>query len=149
MAPQSPGPSTATLLTTGALCISGNVGQIVNSDYTDDWGCGLGLNLNQAQGVSTPKNGYLMTGSGVTVDTSAIPSCTTARLIIDQEGTAYCAPFTPGVLIPWATFNTECWTNAGTYLSGPPTSQALKVQFVASATGACPFTDFCITQVSL
>ena len=96
VAPQNPGPSTATLGTTG-LCISGSVGQITNMDYTDDWGCGIGINLNQAMGTNTPKNTYVPTGTGVTVDTSAVPSCTTARVILDQNGTGYCAPLTPGV----------------------------------------------------
>jgi hypothetical protein len=148
MPPQSPGPSTATLETNGTLCISGDVGQIANMDFTDDWGCGIGVNLNQTQGTNTPKNTYTPTGTGVTVTTSAVPSCTTARVIVDQSGTDYCAPLTSGTEIPWGSFNTMCWTNSGAFLSGPPSSESLKVQFVASTTEACPFTDFCITAIS-
>jgi hypothetical protein len=145
--PQMPGPSTATLESNGSLCISGDVGQIVNMDYTDDWGCGVGVNLNQAMGMNTPKNTFTPTGSGVTVFTSAVPSCTTARVIIDQNGTDYCAPLTPGVQIPWGSFNTACWNNSGPFLSGPPSSQSLKVQFVASTSQSCAFTNFCITEI--
>jgi hypothetical protein len=152
VAPAKPGPSTATLATGTALCISGSVGQITGSplDYTDDWGCGLGLNLDQAMGMNTPEHGYAFTGTGITVSTSAVPACTTARVIVDQNGASpdYCAPLTPGVEIPWASFNTACWDGTGTSLSGPPTSQSLKVQFVASATAACAYTDFCLNQVS-
>jgi hypothetical protein len=149
MPPQNPGTSTATLSTTG-LCISGGVMQILNMDYTDDWGCGIGFNVNQAMGAMTAKNAYQLTGTGVTVSTSAVPACTTARVILDQNGaTTYCAPLTPGVEIPWTSFNTACWNNSGSWLSGPPTSQAIKVQFVASTMQACPFTNFCITNISL
>jgi hypothetical protein len=149
MPPESPGPSTATLESTSTLCMDGTVGEVVNMDFSDDWGCGLGVNLNQAMGTATPENTYPMAGAGVTVESSPLPSCTTARVIVDEGGVDYCAPFMPGIEIPWASFNTECWTNAGTFLSGPPTSKALKVEFVASTTAACPFTGFCITGISL
>jgi hypothetical protein len=147
--PQSAGTSTATLSSTG-LCISGNVMEVVASDYTDDWGCGIGFNLNQTMGTNTPVNAYALTGTGVTVSSSAVPACTSARVVLDQNGTTtYCAALTPGVAIPWSSFNTACWDNSGTFLTGPPTSQALKVQFVSSPSHACPFTNFCITGVSL
>jgi len=62
----------------------------------------------------------------------------------------YCAALTSGVEIPWSAFNTECWMPAsGQALSAAPASIALKVQFVASASQACPFTDFCIDSISL
>jgi len=149
-APMSPGTSTSTLATGGALCISGTVGQVTGNDYTDDWGCGLSVNLNQAMGTGTTAGFYTLTGTGVIVDTTTVPSCTTARVVLDQNGTTtYCAALTPGVEIPWSTFNTACWNNSGTALTGPPTSQAIKIQFVASAMQACPFTNFCVTGMTL
>jgi hypothetical protein len=145
-----PGDSTATLQIASGLCISGTVGQVVNAMYSTDWGCGIGVNVNQAMGANPPANGLLLTGTGITVSTSAIPSCTTARVVIDDNGTSYCAALTPGVEIPWTTFNTTCYAPAmGTYLSGPPTAAAVKVQFVSTTTASCPFTNFCITQISL
>lgn len=149
--PMTPGTSTATLATGSSVCISGKVGQITGSppDYTDDWGCGVGINLNQAQGNMTTANTYALTGTGVTVTTSAVPSCTSARVILDEGGVTYCAALTSGVLIPWTTFNTACWDNSGTALTGAPTSKAIKIQFVASTTASCTFSNFCITQVSL
>jgi hypothetical protein len=147
--PQTMGTSTATLGTTGA-CISGSVGVVAAMNYADDWGCGIGINLNQMMGAMTPVNAYTLTGTGVTVSTSPVPSCTTARVILDSNGTTtYCAPLTPGVEIPWSSFNTTCWNNMGTFLSGPPTSQAIKVQFVTNTTAACPYTNFCINSVTL
>jgi hypothetical protein len=154
MAPQMPGTSMATLATDGSLCISGNVMALppnpTMADYSNDWGCGIGVNLNQMMGVMTAKNAFTLTGTGVTVNVSGLPSCTAARVVLDQNGAtpAYCAALTPGKEIPWSAFNTECWNGMGTALSGPPTSQALKVQFVTSTT-ACPFTNFCITELML
>lgn len=153
MAPQNPGTSTATLATDGSLCISGSVGIIGGTppDYSDDWGCGIGVNVNQMMGMGTPKNAFTLTGTGVTVNVSTVPSCTVARVVLDQSGAtpAYCAALTPGVEIPWSKFNTACWDGSGTALAGPPTSQSLKVQFVSSTMQACPFTNFCITDIKL
>jgi hypothetical protein len=145
-----PGPSTATLLTGSGLCFSGTVGQVMNMMFNQDWGCGIGVNINQAMGMNPPANTMTLTGAGITVSSSPIPSCTTARLVLDSGGSSYCAALTPGVEIPWGSFNTTCWMpSGGTYLSGPPTSPAVKVQFVSNTTASCPFTNFCITQIVL
>jgi hypothetical protein len=149
MPPLLPGPSTVALETNGTLCVSGNVGQVVGMDYADDWGAGFGCNLNQAQGASTPANPLTLTGAGIIVWTSAVPACTSARVVIDNGGVDYCAPLTSGVLMPWGSFNTTCWNNLGTFLTGAPTSTTVRVQLVSSATQSCPFTDFCITKLQL
>jgi hypothetical protein len=100
-------------------------------------------------GTNTPKNTATLTGSGVTVTVENLPSCTAARVIVDNNGTAYCAPLTSGTMIPWSSFNTECWNaSMGTALSGAPTAQAVKVQFVTSMT-ACTFSNFCVTGITL
>jgi len=150
------GTSVATLATDGSLCISGNVMALppntTPAEYTADWGCGIGVNLNQV-GDAGP-TGYLLTGAGVTVNVSGTPACLSAadiRVVIDQNGAlpAYCATLTPGVEIPWSAFNTECWMPAsGVALTAAPTSVALKVQFVTTST-ECVYNDFCITQIAL
>jgi hypothetical protein len=158
-APQAEGTSTATLASDNTLCISGQVGLVsmLNGmpDYTDDWGCGLGVNLNQAMATtatSPPVMPYTFTGTGITVQTNGIPSCTTARVVVSNGTTDYCATLTDTTgEIPWSDFNTECYNpSAGTALSGPPTSDAIKVQLVTSGsmTGPCTFTNFCITSLT-
>jgi hypothetical protein len=148
------GTSMATLATDGSLCMSGNVMALpptpTMQQYSDFWGCGIGVNLNQMMGMNTPKNTYTLTGTGVTVNVSGLPTCTQARVVLDQMGATpeYCAPLTPGVEIPWASFNTACWNGTGMALTGPPTSQAIKVQFVTSST-PCTFTNFCLTQIKI
>ena len=59
VSPQSTGTSTAVLAADGSLCISGNVMALpanpMPADYTNDWGCGIGVNLNQAMGTMAPR----------------------------------------------------------------------------------------------
>ena len=151
--PSGTGTSKATLAADGSLCITGNTMALppntTPAEYSADWGCGIGVNLNQAMGMNTPEMSYTMTGSGVTVNVSNLPSCAQARVVLDQGGmNPVCAALTPGVAIPWSAFNTTCWTTGGTALSGPPSSQSIKVQFVTSPT-ECDFSNFCLTQISL
>jgi hypothetical protein len=157
MAPEIPGTSSATLATDGSLCISGNVMQLpampTAADYSNDWGCGIGINLNQPNGDAGPA-AYQLTGSGVTVNVLNLPDCTVARVILDQNGATpnYCATLTPGVEIPWSAFNTMCWAPTMTgavALTAAPDSQQIKVQFVTSTAAACPFTNFCISELTL
>jgi hypothetical protein len=147
--PATPGSSSATLGMTG-VCITGTVGSVGNPpQYSVNWGCGVGFNIDQAMGANPPANTVVLPGAGITVSTSAVPACTTARVILDNNGTDYCATLTPGVMIPWGSFNTTCWAPAtGTYMAGAPTSAKVRVQFVTAA-AACPYSNFCITGVQL
>jgi hypothetical protein len=100
-------------------------------------------------GMNTPKMPLMLTGFGITVSTNGVPACTMARVIIDNDGTDYCAPLLQdGVEIPWASFNTMCWAPAsGVALSGPPSATALKVLFLTSKNYLCAFTNFCLTKI--
>jgi hypothetical protein len=155
MSPQLPGTSTATLASDGSLCISGNVMALpanpTAADYSNDWGCGIGVNVNQMMGTNMPINSTTLSGTGVSVTVNAIPTCTTARVIVTDSGTDYCAPLTgTSTTVPWSMFNTECWMpSKGQALSGAPTAvTAVKVQFVTSMT-ACTFSNFCIDAMTL
>jgi hypothetical protein len=151
--PDVPGQSTAVLAADGSLCIDGHLMQLPQAptaaDYQNDWGCGLGINLNQSMtGNSTGT--FMLTGTGITVNTTAIPPCTSARvwLAASTVDPGFCAPLTPGVEIPWSDFNTACWDGSGTTLSGPPTIQGIRILFVTGFT-ACDFTNFCLTDLQL
>jgi hypothetical protein len=158
VASQEPGKSTALLASDGTLCMSGYVMRLppdpTQKQYEDYWGCGIGVGLDRAaKGGDAPDVPHTLAGTGITVDTTAIPACTTARIVLDDDGAKpeYCALFrTPGVEIPWRAFNTECWNNppTGKALTGPPATRAIKVQLVTSVLEACPFRDFCITRIS-
>ena len=144
--------STATLHA-DALCIDGTVTPLLPmlmvSLYDTCWGCGIGVNLDQAPGATSPAMAYTLQGTGVTVTTSGVPCCTSARVILDEGGVDYCAALTDGMEIPWATFNTECWyPPSGVALAAPPTSHTVRVELVPSES-ACPFSNFCITSIHL
>jgi hypothetical protein len=153
--PKTPtGTSTATLQP-DELCMDGHVMQLppqpTAADYANDWGLGIGVYLNQPMGMMGQKMPYALTGTGITVRTNGVPSCTSARVVIDHGGQDYCAALTDGIEIPWGTFNTTCWApSIGIALTGAPTdATALKVQFVTHLNEACDFTKFCLTGISL
>jgi hypothetical protein len=158
--PKTPtGTSTAMLATDMTLCMSGHVMSLPASpspaDYMNDWGLGIGVNLNQMMGMGdggggTPM-GFALTGTGITVTTSGVPMCTSARVVIDHGGMDYCATLTDGKEIPWSQFNQTCWmpTAAGALAGAPMDATQLKVQFVTSKAGPCDFTKFCLDDIKL
>jgi hypothetical protein len=160
--PATPTGSSHATLAMGELCLT--MGHVMTlpamptaADYMNDWGLGIGVNLNQTMGTGDAGGGtpgkFALTGAGVTVSTSGVPMCVgaNARVVVDHNGMDYCAPFTEGTMIPWSMFNTTCWSPAtGTALMGAPMDATqLKVQFVASKAPACDFMNFCLTAISL
>ncbi len=127
-----------------ALCGAGSTGAM----STATWGAGIGVNLNQAMGMSPPMQNYAVTGSGISYTLSNLPS-QGASLIIDNGGMDYCAELSSATgTVKWSAFNLTCWapTPAGD-LSGAP-STATHVNFqVNAAAAAAPF-DFCVTAAS-
>jgi hypothetical protein len=146
--------STATWHQNDMLCIDGEVEQLPpypTMDSSKNWGCGLGVNLDQALGPMTPALPYTFSGTGITVSTNGVPCCVhNSRVLVEDNGMEYCAALTDGVEIPWAMFNTACWApNTGMALTGPPTSPSIRVRLTPSNAPACPFTNFCITAIQL
>jgi hypothetical protein len=150
----SGGTSTATLsISSGSFCMSGNVEQIqlLDSglyDYADDWGCGMGVNLNQVPGNNSPARVLTPSGAGITVSTTTVPQCTQARVQVNNGGSIYCAALTPGIPILWTEFNTACWDGSGAKLQGPPSTPYVNISFVTNTTAACAFNDFCVTHIT-
>jgi hypothetical protein len=116
------------------------------------WGAGIGFNLNQMMATgsaSPPINMFAVptTAKGIAYGLSALPT-QGARLIIDQAGADYCFTMAAGTgNVPWAMFNTKCWDNSGTALTGAP-SMATHIQFQVNAATAAGSFDFCVTSVS-
>jgi hypothetical protein len=141
--------STACLDST-AFCGSGSTA--VATPTVTVWGAGLGFSLNQALAsgsTSPPIDSYAgpTADTGITYTLSGLPG-QGMRLIINDNGTDYCAPLTTASgTVPWATFNTECWSGAGTALTGAP-QVATHVQFQVTAASATESFDFCVTAVS-
>jgi hypothetical protein len=138
------GGTSTVCLDTLALCGAGTTGAM----STATWGAGIGVNLNQAMGMSPPIQNYAVTGSGISYTLSNLPS-QGASLIVDNGGMDYCTELSSATgTAKWADFNLTCWapTPAGD-LSGAPTT-ATHVNFqVNAAAAAAPF-DFCVTAAS-
>jgi hypothetical protein len=140
------------MLVPGQLCITGHVMAFppngTPTDFANDWGAGIGVNLNQRMGFGTPRMAFTPTGKGVTVNTNGVPMCAGALLVVDNDGTDYCTLFyDDGTEIPWTRFSTPCLSTIGTHLLGPPNATALKIQFVPTKEGACDFENFCFTRI--
>jgi hypothetical protein len=153
---------------TSTACISPTqfcaVGTVDVDNYPatpDHYGAGIGFNLNQAQATSctgTPIMPYTISSSavGVAYTLSNLPAGG-ARLIIGDAvtsdagvttGTDYCVLLTSASgTVPWAKFNTECWSNAGTFLTGPP-ANPIHLN-IGLPSGATPSSfDFCVNALS-
>jgi hypothetical protein len=140
--------STACLDST-ALCGTGTTA--VADAAGTIWGAGIGINLNQAQWTAanpTPAvNNYAATGTGITYALSNLPP-QGARIIIDNGGANYCAPVAAASgTVNWASFNTKCWDNSGTFLTAAPAT-ATHIQFQVTADAATTAFSLCVTQVA-
>jgi hypothetical protein len=137
-------------LDASAFCGAGTTG-VATSNGTV-WGAGIGVSLNQAMATgmaSPPIETYAVptTDTGISYTVSPLPS-QGMRLIIDDNGMDYCAVVTVATgTVPWSSFNTACWNNSGTALTGAPQA-ATHLQFqVTASTATTPF-NLCVTAVS-
>jgi expansin (peptidoglycan-binding protein) len=115
------------------------------------WGAGIGANLNQAQGTAASPNpsvnNYAATGTGIAYSLSNLPA-QGMRIVIDNGGTDYCVPIAAASgTVGWASFNTKCWDNSGTFLSGAPAT-ATHILFQVTADAASTPFNFCVTHVA-
>ena len=142
------GKGSSACLASTALCGKGTTG--VADAAGTIWGAGIGVNLNQAAatGSASPAvNTTQATGTGVEYQLSNLPP-QGMRIVIDNGGTDYCAPIgSASGTVYWSSFNTKCWDDSGTALSGAPTTAThLLFQVTADATST-PF-DVCVTGAS-
>jgi hypothetical protein len=142
------GKASSACLSATALCGMGTTG--VADAAGTIWGAGIGVNLDQAAatGAASPAvNSTQVTGTGVTYALSNLPP-QGMRIVIDDGGTDYCAPIgSASGTVYWSSFNTKCWDDSGTALSGPPaTATHLLFQITADA-ASTPF-DVCVTGAS-
>jgi hypothetical protein len=148
----SDGTSTACIDSTN-MCTQGmtTVANATGSLY----GAGIGFNLNQAMSTSTAMtaiNTYTPTGVGISYTVSSLPPQGLRLAIGDYvsatQGTDYCAILsTTSGTVPWAAFNSKCYDNTGTFLSGPPVNPIHMEFQIPSGTVAEPF-DFCVDSVA-
>jgi hypothetical protein len=111
------------------------------------WGAGFGFSLSPLT-TETTAVPVQLSGSGVTVTVSSLPTGADLRVQVNVAGTAYCAKMTTTTqTIPWTSFNSTCWTptTAGALAGAPNTPN---IQFQASSGTAAGTFDFCVTALS-
>ena len=139
--------STACLDAT-ALCATGMTA--VTNASGSIWGAGMGFNLNQAMATGTASpavNSIAATGTGISYTLSNLPP-QGMRVVIDDGGSDYCVPIADASgNLNWASFNTKCWDNSGTFLTGAPAT-ATHIEFQVTADAAATPFNFCVTSVA-
>ncbi len=142
------GKGSTACMTSTALCGKGTTG--VADMAGTIWGAGIGVNLNQAAATgsaSPPVNSTAVTGTGIQYALSNLPP-QGMRIVIDNGGTDYCAPIASASgTVYWSNFNTKCWDNSGSSLSGPPASATHLLFQITADAASTPF-DLCVTGAS-
>jgi hypothetical protein len=122
------------------LCVSGTTG--VADTAGKIWGAGVGFNLDKAD----PPAEVQLSGTGMTYALSALPS-QGMRAQVTVGSKDYCVKLASASgTVAWADFNTACWDNSGTKLSGAPKTPHIGFQVTAGSTAGT--FDFCVTKVS-
>jgi hypothetical protein len=123
-----------------SLCASGSTG--VADTKGTVWGAGVGFNLDKS---ATPA-AVQLSGTGMTYALSAMPA-QGMRAQVSVGGADYCVKLAAASgTVAWTDFNTACWDNSGTKLTGAPNTPHVGFQ-VTAATTAGDF-DFCVKSVS-
>jgi hypothetical protein len=149
-----------------ALCITGTIPMVMNSDYTSDWGLQIAMNTSSPP-ADTNGNGktlkatYSTIAYDITPD-AVTPTNTAIRAVIhlvSQECFAnpYCATITaPGQALTLTDFNTECWNGTacttGTCLqltaADIPNIDKVGVQISSSDKMAYTVNNFCLNSIT-
>ena len=102
----------------------------------------MGINLDKAE----PPADVQLSGTGMTYALSSLPS-QGMRAQVSVGSKDYCIKLAAASgTVAWTDFNTACWDNSGTKLTGAPKTPHVGFQ-VTAATAAGTF-DFCVTKVS-
>jgi hypothetical protein len=90
-----------------------------------------------------------LAGSGISVKLSSLPTGAQARVQVTVAPHYYCAVMSAASqTLPWTSFNTACWNNTGTYLTGAPTAATQILIAVSSEAGVAGSFDLCVTSLS-
>ncbi|MBN2193279.1 MAG: hypothetical protein JW751_10725 [Polyangiaceae bacterium] len=146
------------LATDGPYCATGT------APVTSDWSAVamIGFNVNQAQtedappGTWTPTN---LTSGGLVLNVTNSGTNTTFRAqihgpngdtVAEERWCANLTQFGQDVVIPWTSFNTDCWDNSGKTYAGEPLEAALVLVPGMGTSDANPVArafDFCVNDI--
>ena len=145
----SDGVSSTICLSGNTLCAAGATNASKSTNTTINWGTAFGFNLSP-NSTDTDLVGVQLSGSGISVTLSSLPTGAQARVQVMVGNAAYyCAAMSASTqTFPWASFNTACWNNSGTYLSGAPTAATSIAITVSSEAGVAGSFDLCVTSLA-
>jgi hypothetical protein len=133
-------------LSSNCVCAAGPTPQF--NATVNNWGADFGFNLSP-NSTSTNLIPVQLVGKGVSVTLSNLPSVPVVRINVLVGGTSYCATIaTASQTIPWTSFNSSCWDDTGSFLSGNVLNAATSLYFVINSTSAGGTFDFCVTSIS-
>ena len=145
--------SSTACLSASSLCAAGTTNSLDSTDTSANWGATFGFYLRPE---STPSASFevALTGTGVAVTLSSLPTGAQARVQLTTGNLAYsidyCATLTSASqVVPWRSFNTVCSNGSGLSPSDPPAdAKSIAVQ-VASEAGVAGTFDLCVTSLTL
>ena len=135
-------------MSANSLCAAGTSNTLSSTDTTTNWGIVFGFYLSPTS-TATNLVGVQLAGLGISVKLSSLPTGAQARVQVTVGASNYCATMsTASQTLPWTSFNTACWNNTGTYLTGAPTAATLIAITVNSEPGVAGSFDICVTSLS-
>ena len=138
----------------GPYCVTGTV--VATAAYASI--AALGVNVSQLQVEDASVNALLVSGSGLRVDFTVVSGADGLRIQLEGADSdnnpdhRWCVDLTGSqdVVIPWASFNTECWdTGTGTAFD-PVTDEVARVLIHVpdpGSTGTDQDFDFCLNDI--
>ena len=133
-------------LSPNSLCAAGTTGAQNPPTYSV-WGASFGFNLSTAT-TATGTVPVQLSGTGVTIALSSLPTGADMRVLVTVGSTSYCAVMTAVTqTLLWTSFNQTCWapTVAGALMGAP---DATNIQFQVSSGPTVGTFDFCVTAIS-
>jgi len=135
-------------MSANSLCVAGSTNTSNSTDTATNWGVEFGFDLSP-NSTSTNLVGVQLAGSGISVKLSSLPTGAQARVQVTVAPHYYCAVMSAASqTLPWTSFNTACWNNTGTYLTGAPTAATQILITVNSEAGVAGSFDLCVTSLS-
>lgn len=138
---------------TGQVCVSVELGQVINEDYETTWGARLVLNLSTTDedadiwGEAHPWPSAERGIGGLRFSASSVPSGTRVRFVVVVLEASYCQePLLAGENdVNFADTALNCWLEGGATYSGAPI-HALGWDLIASEALVAPF-EFCVSNL--
>ena len=164
----SPGPSVVDGGTVGfppsadGMCLSGTAAQVIGTppDYSNIYGIGIGLDLNNMGGNKQPYDAASNDVVGFEFDVSGLPTTGTVRVELpipatDSSGDSYSETLAQGTTHMKVLFSDSSFAPSFTPPNGtteppfnPSTVESIQFHVVTQVSASIPVTNFCINNLA-